>query len=469
MDSLSRRRDVQGSWRSRRSFLENWPAALGALAIGAAGVSPAAASPAPRRKPYVFVTLGGPDDGGDFGPRTPGTRTSGLQEAIDYAHANFRDVYIFGGRGGLHHGQGAPDNVYTLDQTLRIPWSQDFRLDGGNYVLAYPKGDGAAVHIDSQMNCRYKLGLIASNSKDPAVWIRPETPGPDDFTVITASVFDFSAVCSGHPQGTAIRVDSTKGPIINCKIFAEEFNSPGIGVHLTDARGAGHSIANNHIQVMFGNQGHSQGHCAGLRLGDPGSRHILHNRVEMSLHAPQGAHFDETKKKYVVRDGLLPQDAIGADVFAQGNFLSLAFYGKRPPGEDIVFEPESRDNTVFAFSLPNGITNKATIPNNKIIPNWPVGFGIATPAVPATGEFAVNSHPYTVQVIILDAGEVSQWTLADPGPASPAVAGKPGPAGRSESQTISGGLTPGQTILLAPGDRVRFTYAKAPAWRWKAV
>ena len=469
MDSLFRRRDMPTSWCSRRSFLETWPAALGALAISAGAVSPASAAPAPRRKPYVFVTLGGPDDGGDFGPHTSGTKTCGIQEAIDYAHENFRDVYIFGGRGGLHQGQGAPDNVYTLDESLRIPWSQDFRLDGGNYVLAYRKTEGPAVHIDSQMNCRYKLGLIASNSKDPTVWIRPETPGPDDFTVITASVFDFSGVCSGHPQGTAVLIDSSKGPIINCKIFAEEFNAVGTGVHLTDAGGAGHSIANNQIQIMFGNQGHSQGHCVGLRLGDPGSRHILHNKVEMSLHAPQGAHFDEETKKYVVRDDLVPQDAIGADVFAQSNFLSLTFYGKRPRGEDILFEPEARDNTVFAFNLPNGVTNKATIPNNKIIPNWPVGFGVSTPTVPPSGEFAVNTHPYPVQVIILDAGDVSQWTIAEPGPVDPTVPGNPSPAEHSESQTIAGGLMSGQTFLLSPGERVRFTYAKAPAWRWKAV
>lgn len=468
MDSLFHHRDREISWGSRRSFLEAWPAAVGALALGAVAGSPAAAAPASRRKPFVFVTLGGPDDGGDFGPHTPGTKTSGIQEAIDYAHANFRDLYIFGGRGGLHQGQGMPDNLYTLDEPLRIPWSQDFRLDGGNYVLAYRKPVGTAVHIDSQMNCRYKLGLITSNSKDPTVCIRPETPGPDDFTVITASVFDFSGVCSGHPQGTAILLDSSKGPIINCKIFAEEFNAVGTGVHLTDARGAGQAIANNQIQILFGNQGHSQGHCTGLRLGDPGTRNIVHNKVEMSLHAPRGAYFDEQKKKYVVRDDLVPQKALGADVFAQSNFLSLTFYGKRPPGEDIVFEPEARDNTVFAFNLPNGITNKAKIPNNRIIPNWPVGFGVSTPAIPPTGEFAANLHPYPVQIIIVDTGEVSQWTIAEPGPVKPLAVSKPDSAGLSQSQTISGGLFPGQIILLAPGERIRFTYAKAPTWRWKA-
>ena len=36
-------------------------------------------------KPFVTVTQNGPDDGGDFGPYTPGTQTSGIQEALNYA------------------------------------------------------------------------------------------------------------------------------------------------------------------------------------------------------------------------------------------------------------------------------------------------------------------------------------------------------------------------------------------------
>ena len=46
---------------------------------------------------YLVVTPGGPEDGGDFGPKTPGTKTSGLQEALDRAHEEVKDVYIAGG------------------------------------------------------------------------------------------------------------------------------------------------------------------------------------------------------------------------------------------------------------------------------------------------------------------------------------------------------------------------------------
>ena len=136
-------------------------------------------------KGWVHVTLNGPDDDGDFGPNTQGTKTGGIQEALDYAHENFRDVYIWGGRGGMDIKRLVAENVYHLKETLRVPWSQDFRLDSGNYVLNYEKKTGPAVHIDSQMSCKYKFGLVVSESKDPVVLVKPESAGPDNFSSVT--------------------------------------------------------------------------------------------------------------------------------------------------------------------------------------------------------------------------------------------------------------------------------------------
>jgi len=431
-----------------------------------------------RRKPYVYVTLEGPDDGGDFGPHTLGTRTSGIKEALDYAHENCRDVYIFGGRGGLHAGVSVPDNVYTLDETLRVPWSQDLKLDGGNYVLRYMQETGDAVVIDSQMNCRYKFGLIVCESDGAAVRIKPETPGPDDFVVVTASEFDFSAVVA---KGTGIVIDASEGSIINSRILAEETNTQGIGVHIADA-GGGHRFSNNIVHVMYTNQYHATGVSTGLRVGDPGCDGILYNRFETSLHAPRGAYFDEETKRYTVpEDFTPPENAIGADIFAQSNQFSLTFYGKRAPGSDVVFEPEARDNTVFVFNLPNGVTNRATVPNNRVVPNWPIGFGLATPPVPVTGTYAINTTSYLVQILIVDPGDVREWTVAG---VEGSVAMAPfnlslvesigprqgaGPVATEACQTISAGLTPGQTIILEPGERIKLEYERAPRWRWKAL
>ncbi len=46
-----------------------------------------------KGKPFVTVTPDGPDDGGDFGPKTPGTRTAGILEAL----AKGKAVYVSAG------------------------------------------------------------------------------------------------------------------------------------------------------------------------------------------------------------------------------------------------------------------------------------------------------------------------------------------------------------------------------------
>jgi hypothetical protein len=436
-----------------------------------------------KHKPYVNITPEGPEDGGDFGPYTPGTRTSGIQEALDYAHEHCRDVYIFGGRGGIHDGKLVePGNVYELHETLRVPWSQFVKLDGGNYVLYYAQPTGDAVVIDSQMNCRYKFGLIVSNSDGAAVRIKPTTSGPDDFTVVTASVFDFSAICCFNASGTGLVLDSSQGIISNNYLFAEETNTQKMGVHISDHGGTGHPIANNNITVMFGNQMHSRGDCTGLRLGDPGSKRIFGNRFEGSFHAPRGVYLDEETGRYVTPEAFVPENAIGADVFAQRNELHLSFYGVREEGHDILFEPDSRDNTIYAMNLPSGVTNRAEYPTNRIVPNWSVGFGLPTPDLPESGRPIVNRNPYTTEILILDPGEVTDWTLTDAGSMPQRLSRnlsladslnrppmEPLPDRAPVSHTVQGGLAAGQSITLEPGDSITLTYAVAPEWAWRAL
>ena len=400
-------------------------------------------------KPYVFVTLGGPDDGGDFGPKTPGTKTGGIQEALHYAHQHHRDVYIWGGRCGVFKGKPDCGGSYELEETLRVPWSQDFRMDGGNYIMNFSKKTGDAVVIDSQMNCHYKFGLIVSSSSGVGVRIAPQTPGPDDMAGIQSSVFEFSAVCS---RGTGIMVDSSHGPILNSRIFAEETNSGKRAMYLTGA----HGITNNSIEVMYNNQYHAVAPCTCLQVGDSNSKSILHNRFQMSIHAPLGLIFDDDTQKYdMLADDKLYENTIGAQIFAQNNHFNLSFYGrKRPPGTDIIFEASARDNTVVVANLPNGITNRAEIPTNRVIRSTPLGFGVDTPAVPAAGKTLENRTSYPIDVFILAPGEVTSWTLAD---------------AHGHAQTITAGLTAGQTFRLEPAEKISFEYTERPTWRWKAI
>ena len=165
--------------------------------------------------------------------------------------------------------------------------------------------------------------------------------------------------------------------------------------------------------------------------------------------------FDEEVRRYIPREGFVPpDDAIAVDIHAQNNVFEIASYGKRAPGKDLVFEPDARDNTVYAFALPNGVTNAAQNPTNRLIMNQPVGFDVSTPGVSASDADIVNDSAHLVQAIILSPGNVSKWTLTD---------------AQGNAQTISAGLSAGQTLLLEAGDRVRFSYMEPPTWKSKAL
>ena len=121
---------------------------------------------------------------------------------------------------------------------------------------------------------------------------------------------------------------------------------------------------------------------------------------------------------------------------------------------DIIFDSTAADNLIFASNLPGGYTNNAILPTNRIVSAHPVGFSVATPAMPNTNQDAQNQTPYSIEITILDAGTVTGWTKTDTG---------------GIAQKINSELFPGQSIILDPGDKVRFNYTRSPAWKWKAL
>lgn len=381
---------------------------------------------------YVIVTPEGPKDGGHFGMHTPRTKTSGIQEAFNYAKTRRRDVYIVG---GCMPEQLTPGTNYRLEETLKIPWMQDFRLDGGEYNLEYVKSEGAAVIIDSQMSCRYKFGkIISRNSNGPVVHFKPETKGPDNFNCITCSVFEFNVAVGaggawpkeGHKgKGIGIFLDSSSGSITHNRIFLIEVVGCDKGVYL---KGSG--VFSNDIQVIFSHLNNTH-----LQIGDEESTPTS-NRIAMNMSESQGI-----------------SGSIGADIFGQRNLLTLNV-SQTEENKNVVFESEAKDNLIIAMNLSNGITSYAKTPTNKIISCWPIGFNVPTPAFPNSGENVVNTNYYPVEIIILTPGAVSDWTLID---------------ANENSQTVSAKLSAGMRFILGPGDKIKFTYTTVPTWRWKVL
>jgi len=405
--------------------------------------SPTTTDPTVRRNHnlgYVVVTQHGPRDGGDFGRHTPGTKTAGIQEAIDHAVAVGRNVFITGTQ------KKAAKDVYDIAETIRIPPTQGFRIDGGHYVINYGRTSGDALRIDSCMDASYRFGLIVSRSKDAVVRFKPAKPVPiDNMVVITDSTFEFSSIVgggvfdlntlkiTGAPRGGGIVLDGSTGPIVYNRIYANAVLLCDRGVYLTTG-GTGHSVSCNWISVMHNHQCNTH-----LQLGGPGDRpdRVSLNRIVMTIDS----------------EGIT--GSIGARISGQRNLLDLDVI-RSSPGSDIVFEAGAADNIVTSLHLPHGVTNRAARPTNRVVSVGRVGgvgFDVATPDVPRSGGEVVNRDPRPVTVIVLTPGAVTSWALVD---------------AKGVEQQITSGLAAGQCIRLSPGEKIKMTYTRPPTWRWKA-
>lgn len=161
------------------------------------------------------------DGSGDFGPQTPGTRTGGWQEALDHCVREARDLYVKGGFGGRKP-------IYHIRETIRFPAAQNFRVDGGVYVLNW---EGAAdedlLVLDSAMNCEYHLGILVYGGKGAALRVRAEKPVPvDGFPAWIESQVFCQTIADPQPfragerkAGTGVVFDEGRAPIQQCDFY----------------------------------------------------------------------------------------------------------------------------------------------------------------------------------------------------------------------------------------------------------
>lgn len=403
---------------------------------GFAAAGDTSASDLAERHAMNFVVVGptGPDSTADFGPNTPNTKTSGIQEAFDYAKANRKDVYIAGGTMPAAFKDGV---VYHIQETIRIPWLQDFRLDGGEYVINYDKNTGDAIVVDSQMSCRLKFGLIVAPTDGAVVHLKPETKGPDGFSVIVASTFEFNALVGGGsvfedgkraPTGVGLYADASSGAIVHNKFYATEVIACDTGVLMNcgPSGNPGTAISDNTLEAPFLHLCKTH-----LQVGDALAA-VSRNRFEVNL------------------NGNSVPDASGVRIFGKQNLFTLDI-SQTAVNRGIVFEESAEDNRVTIANLDCGITNNAKRPTNKVESLVSPGFGVTTPEIPASGETVINRTSFSCRVMVIDAGEVRQWSVQD-------VWG--------ERQSFPGPLTVGQTFHLEPGEGVSFDHTRNPGWRW---
>jgi len=314
-------------------------------------VAAPAAQPGRHATNQIIVSPQGPRDGGDFGPHTPGTKTSGLREALLAAKAHAKDVYL---AGGSWTADVTEPVVYHLHETLVIPWMQNFRLDSGHCVLNYTPKSGDAVVIDSQMSCAFRFGLIVSQSDGAVVRMKPTTAGPDRFQVITSTEFTFNALVGGggawpggEPHnsqlkpdqrwvGTGLLLDGSVGSIDANKITVLETVGCAVGLDLVGAV-TRNTIDETNIHLCE----------IHLRIGSADDQRASDNRIS--------AFFD--------CQGI--SAGRGAQVFGSRNFLTLSAR-PFPNGPDLILEPSAEGNLIL-FHSPSKLGDRSRPGTNQII------------------------------------------------------------------------------------------------------
>jgi len=371
-------------------------------------------------RPYVLLS---PTRGeGDFGPHTPGTKTAGWQEALDYCVKNSMDLYVKGGYGG----QNA---VFHISDTIRFPPAQDFRVDGGVYVINWTgPGDKDLMVIDSCMNCELHFGILVYGGTGAAMRVKPENPVPiDNFPIMVETEIHSQGMADPHPftpgerlSGSGLVFDGSKAVIVHSKfIFFGVLNFRTV----IETKGV---FANNQFEVLHL---HTNAHKSTLfRMGEQSSA----NSFKMAIGVDQGA----SEVTGVVLDG-------------DNNTLEIMPRPSNQPfdlGRILILDSNAEGNQInFVTQQPEiilgGITDLSKNSNNQI--SW-------------TG----NAAP--IQTIIVKEG-IFYYTQS----LFPATARLTG--GQLTSLKFVRGDTtvdytsaPGTSILLSVGDRLEIESSGSP-------
>ena len=386
-----------------------------------------------RHLGYVVVSPQGPGDGGDFGTQTPGSATSGLQEAFNFAVANNKDVFIVG---GLFIWGVAGPVVYQCNTKLTVPAAKNLRIAGGDYVMNWGTSNSDCLVFDSQDNGNFKFGLLVAqgpgiNNGYAVMKLKPLTPLADGRPAIRNSFFRVSAPVGGgnvwgvgiDGKGTGLHLNASSGDILNNHIIVMEINACNRGIVLD----GGGLIQNNYIESPF--------------------THITNKLLDVYTGS-----FNLIEAQ--IDGGGTSTPAIGANLRGgTQNRYHLLFGSNFAPGQALVFGTNARDNVVRTSNLPaGGVTNNADVTTNRIIPLNTQGFNVTTPDILFSFAPIYNNTGYTILATVETEGNVASWLQFSSG-----------------LMSVTGSLYRGQIFYLEPGDWISFNFTAAPTWNWRAL
>lgn len=291
------------------------------------------------------------DGTGDFGAETYGTSTSGWQEAIDFAIAHKRNIYVKGGWGGRTKG-------YSIHDTIRIPAAESFHIEGGEYTLGYsgPRDQDLFV-IDSGINCYYQFGLVGNRGTGAAIRVQPRSKLPGGTgPVFKNSVIRATSIGQAGPEDPqhyvgigGIVFDTTHGPIVHNEFFA---SAPMSSPRVFTCGMQGHEFAYN---ILRASHTHSEAFIPDIVLLTVGPK-CRDNIFDTAVSVNYG-----------------PVDhAFGVRMHGIRNHLDILYSGGIAPGKVVVFEKDAEANTLN-FRAPFGVdpatlvTDHAQSATNRVI------------------------------------------------------------------------------------------------------
>jgi len=329
----------------------------------------AAAGRASAEQGIFPVVVLAADGSGDYGPQTPGTTTAGWQEAINYCVANHLDLYVKGG------------GTFQIYDTILIPPTQDFRIDGGAYTLNWvgPSNKDMIV-VDSGMDHYMTLGSLVYSGTGAAIRFKPVNPVPiDGFPVMIDSEIRIASIKAGAQQtGAGVVFDASSAGIYHAKYYFGNIEGFAVGITTSSSGSVAHNIINcPHLHSNVSN-------ASLLRLYGGANQNV----ISVNLAVDSGA----TGVK-------------GVDLYGTNNVIQVILRSSFSAGNALILQGSAAGNQVSFLQLPSVsdpsslVTDSASAASNQI--TWTGAPAAVRTISPPAGVYTYTQrlYPATARVV----------------------------------------------------------------------
>ena len=408
------------------------------------------------------------NDGADFGPDTklgattpgqygpPYTTKTGIQESVNFA----KPIRLLNGN-------------FVVANYISIP---------NNWLGSAFSGIGSATNSSAQIakSSSYIEASSGSIIRGNGGFVAGQTGTPNNVSLIFA---DFVAASNSNTQSAAVIDLSTPENHTNLNLIRLQINTAASGYSLImdgneDSFVRGCSITGIlQWQTLAGNQSIEDSFIGEYDVGA-----VLANIKNSAINGPVkiiSAAASSSYSTYNFNGVFFNQLATGIPTISYASYGDVFIYLENC----VINAFQGSGNPIFSSSGTGKVTvilkNCQIIPLSGTTPDllssgfvgsalwdnatktqspgvvFPAsGFGITTPAVPASGTSLANTFSSPVRVYITAAGTTTAYTITD---------------ASGNAVTFSTALTLGQEITLDPGESISITYTAAPSWKWYGI